>query len=136
MTTRLGLNTPAADLNEWDWVVDKMAHAVQEIQVAMVGKYIDLVDSYKSLNEALTHAGIQNSCRVCIHYVDADHVEQQGAHCLESMDAILVPGGFGVRGVEGMIKAVHYAREQASRFSAFVLACRLWSLSMHGTVPA
>ena len=125
VTTRLGLNTAAADLNEWDWVVDKMAHAVQEIQVAMVGKYIDLVDSYKSLNEALTHAGIQNNCRVCIHYVDADHIEQQGAHCLQSMDAILVPGGFGVRGIEGMIKTVHYAREQGIPFLGICLGMQV-----------
>ncbi len=125
VTTKLGLNTPPADLNEWDWVVDQMAHAVQEIQVAMVGKYIDLVDSYKSLNEALTHAGIRNSCRVRIHYVDADHIEQQGAHCLESMDAILVPGGFGIRGIEGMIMAVHYAREQGIPFLGICLGMQV-----------
>ncbi len=110
---KLGFQVPPADLTEWERVVDAMAHPEAEVRVAMVGKYVNLVDAYKSLNEALIHAGIQTRTRVQIVYVDSEHIEQTGTSCLEGMDAILVPGGFGERGVEGKISAAHYAREHA-----------------------
>jgi CTP synthase len=109
---KFGMNAPPADLREWDEVVYAMEHPVAEVTVAMVGKYVDLADSYKSLAEALTHAGIKTRTRVRIRYIDSESIEQQGTRVLEGMDAILVPGGFGVRGIEGKIRAAGYAREQ------------------------
>lgn len=108
---RLGLTCPPADLSDWQQVVDALLHPVKEVTIAMVGKYIELPDAYKSLNEALLHAGIQLRTKVNIHYIDAESIEQQGTAVLESVDAILVPGGFGDRGTEGKIAAVKYARE-------------------------
>jgi CTP synthase len=100
-----------ADLSEWERVADAMAHPEHEVNVAMVGKYVNLTESYKSLNEALAHGGIKNRTRVNIVYIDSEQIERQGTDMLEGMDAILVPGGFGERGVEGKIAAVRYARE-------------------------
>jgi CTP synthase len=100
-----------ADLREWDDLVEKRIHAADEITVAMVGKYVDLADAYKSLNEALIHAGLHTGCKVKIRYVDSEQVESQGAKVLQGADAILVPGGFGERGVEGKIIAARRARE-------------------------
>jgi len=108
---QLGLHVPPADLSDWRRVVDGLTHAAHEVDIAMVGKYVDLTESYKSLNEALTHAGIQTSTRVNIHYFDSEEFEQGGLDALAEMDAVLVPGGFGERGVEGKIAAVQYARE-------------------------
>jgi CTP synthase len=108
---QLGLHVPPANLSEWQRVVDGLMHTTREVDIAMVGKYVDLTESYKSLNEALTHAGIQTSTRVNIHYFDSEEFEQGGLGALAEMDAILVPGGFGERGVEGKIAAVQYARE-------------------------
>ncbi|HEX5055080.1 MAG TPA: CTP synthase [Gammaproteobacteria bacterium] len=110
---KLGLKAPAADLREWDSVVEAMVHPKHSVTIAMAGKYMDLVDSYKSLNEALIHAGIQTRCRVNIRYIDSEKLETEGAaaEALEGVDAILVPGGFGNRGIEGKIVAVQYARE-------------------------
>ncbi|RVU86149.1 CTP synthase [Leucothrix sargassi] len=109
---KLGLpNLPEADLSDWRKVINAMEFPEAEVHVAMVGKYVDLTESYKSLNEALTHAGIQNSARVKIHYIDSEKLESDGLDALADMDAILVPGGFGIRGVEGKISAVRYARE-------------------------
>jgi CTP synthase len=88
-----------------------MANPLQEVNIAMVGKYMDLADSYKSLSEALTHAGIHTRTRVKINYMDSEEVERQGVQRLRGMDAILVPGGFGVRGIEGKIATARYARE-------------------------
>ena len=110
---KLGLNLPPADLSEWQQVVDAIDHPTREVNVAMVGKYVDLTDAYKSLNEALLHAGIHTTTQVKIHYIDSEDIERQGTFCLEEMDAILVPGGFGERGIEGKIAAVRYARERA-----------------------
>ncbi len=100
-----------ADLREWDDLVEKRINAADEITVAMVGKYVDLADAYKSLNEALIHAGLHTGCKVKIRYVDSEQVESQGAKVLQGADAILVPGGFGERGVEGKIIAARHARE-------------------------
>lgn len=108
---RLHLDTAPADLHEWDQVEDALRNQKHDVNVAMVGKYTDLADSYKSLSEALFHAGIHTRTRVNITYVDSEDIETNGTGCLESMDAILVPGGFGNRGIEGKIAAVRYARE-------------------------
>ncbi len=102
---------PEADLSDWKDVVNAMEFPEAEVTVAMVGKYTDLTESYKSLNEALTHAGIQTQSRVNIRYVDAEKLESDPDSLLQGVDAILVPGGFGKRGVEGKIAAVRYARE-------------------------
>ncbi len=94
---------PPADLSTWDKLVDALEHPEHEVHIAMVGKYVDLTESYKSLSEALTHAGIHTRSKVHIHYVDSEAVERDGVDSLRGMDAILVPGGFGKRGVEGKI---------------------------------
>jgi CTP synthase len=110
---RLGLGPrPTADLSDWQRVVDAFMHPEREVTIAMVGKYTDLIDAYKSVNEALLHAGIQNRSRVNIHYIDAESLEENGTAELDGVDAILVPGGFGDRGTEGKIMAVQYAREK------------------------
>lgn len=108
---KLNLNVPTADLKEWDSVVEAMENPAHEVTVAMVGKYMDLVDSYKSLNEALVHAGIRTRSRVNIRYIDSEKLETEGFASLDGVDAILVPGGFGIRGIEGKIAAAKYARE-------------------------
>ncbi len=107
----LGLQCPEADLSEWDKVVEGKLHPTNEITISMVGKYMELLDAYKSLIEALTHAGIHTSTKVKINYIDAERVESEGVGILSDADAILVPGGFGERGVEGKLMAVRYARE-------------------------
>jgi CTP synthase len=107
---KLQLETPPADLSEWDRVVDARMNPEAEVDVAMVGKYVDLKDAYISLNESLRHAGIRTRTRVNIHFVDSEEVEQNGDTPLLGMDAILVPGGFGERGIEGKIAAAGYAR--------------------------
>lgn len=107
----LGLQCREADLTEWDKVVDGKLNPVNSITISMVGKYMELLDAYKSLIEALTHAGIHTSTKVKINYIDAERVEQEGVGILSDADAILVPGGFGERGVEGKLMAVQYARE-------------------------
>ncbi len=108
---KFDIEVPPADLSEWEEVVAAMAHPQAEVNVAMVGKYVNLADAYKSLNEALIHAGARTRTRVNIVYVDSEQIEQDGTACLAGMDAVLVPGGFGKRGVEGKIAAVRYARE-------------------------
>jgi CTP synthase len=108
---RFGLECGQADLSEWDRVVDAKLNPEHEVTIAMVGKYMELLDAYKSLIEALSHAGIQARTKVNVRYIDSENIEQQGTGLLEGVDAILVPGGFGSRGVEGKIAAVRYARE-------------------------
>lgn len=108
---KLGLSAPPADLSEWQAVVDSWEHPENQVTVAIVGKYVEHTDAYKSLHEALVHAGIHTRTRVEIRYVDSEAVESSGPACLEGSDAILVPGGFGVRGVEGKIAAARLARE-------------------------
>jgi len=107
----LGLQCPEADLSEWDKVVEGKLNPVNSITISMVGKYMELLDAYKSLIEALTHAGIHTHTKVNINYIDAERVESEGVGILGDADAILVPGGFGERGVEGKLMAVQYARE-------------------------
>ncbi|MBL0949420.1 MAG: CTP synthase, partial [Pseudomonas sp.] len=108
---RFGLECGGADLSEWDRVVDAKLNPEKEVTIAMVGKYMELLDAYKSLIEAMSHAGIQNRTKVNLRYIDSEDIENQGTALLEGVDAILVPGGFGLRGVEGKIKTVQYARE-------------------------
>lgn len=105
------LDPPKPDLSPWHKIVEAAANPSVEINLAMVGKYVELADAYKSLNEAVKHAGTHTDSRVNIHYVDSESVEQNGTDMLANMDAILVPGGFGLRGVEGKIAAAQYARE-------------------------
>ena len=108
---RFGVTAQDADLSEWDAVVDAVEHPDGAVNIGMVGKYTGLTDSYKSLVEALIHAGIQTRTTIDIHYVDSEDVEQGGVDRLRGMDAILVPGGFGNRGIEGKISTANYARE-------------------------
>ncbi|EDY86434.1 CTP synthase [gamma proteobacterium HTCC5015] len=108
---KLNLGGRPADLSEWDAVVEALEKVQHEVTVAMVGKYVELKDSYKSLNEALAHAGIHTYSKVNVRYLDSEKLEREGLAELEGVDAILVPGGFGERGVEGKIAAVRYARE-------------------------
>jgi len=108
---QFGLQCPPADLSEWDRVVDGKLNPEKSITIAMVGKYMDLLDAYKSLNESLSHAGIHARTKVNVNYIDAERVESEGISILQDADAILVPGGFGERGVEGKLMAVQYARE-------------------------
>jgi CTP synthase len=108
---RLALDCNPADLSEWDRVVEKLNSPVSSVDIAMVGKYVDLTEAYKSLSEALLHAGLNTGTKVNIHYFDSEEIEKNGTDCLTEMSAILVPGGFGNRGVEGKIATVQYARE-------------------------
>ena len=108
---KLRLNTPPANLKRWDDLVYETEHPKNEIHIAMVGKYVDLSDSYKSLNEALRHAGMKNHAKVVIEYIDSETITEANVSRLAKFDGILVPGGFGVRGVEGKICAARYARE-------------------------
>jgi CTP synthase len=109
---RLGLTPPPADLSAWQQVVQAKAHPEGVVDIAMVGKYVQMRDSYISLNEALQHAGLKTRSRVNVHFVESTDVETSGTGRLDGMDAILVPGGFGERGIEGKIQAVRYAREK------------------------
>ncbi len=108
---RLRLNTPPANLKRWDELVYETEHPKGDINIAMVGKYVDLSDSYKSLNEALRHAGMKNHVRVKIGYIDSESLSPDNVSQLAKFDAVLVPGGFGPRGVEGKICAARFARE-------------------------
>ncbi len=119
---RLGLDCPPADLSEWDDVLAReFAEDLPTVRIAMVGKYMDLLDAYKSLNEALKHAGLQSMAKVEVDYIDAEQIEQEGTAVLEGVDAILVPGGFGDRGFEGKIQTVTYARENNVPFLGICL---------------
>jgi CTP synthase len=108
---KLGMEVPAADLSQWQAVVDALERPAHEVDIAMVGKYVYLTESYKSLSEALVHAGIHTRTRVNIRYVDSEALERDGPAALAGMDAVLVPGGFGERGIEGKVVAARHARE-------------------------
>jgi CTP synthase len=122
---KFGLDVPDADLSEWQQVVGALEHPLAEVHVAMVGKYVELTESYKSLSEALTHAGIHTLTKVKIHYVDSEDIEREGTHCLEGMDAILVPGGFGRRGIEGKVDAARFARERGVPYLGICLGMQV-----------
>ena len=121
----LRLQTPPADMQAWQDIVHRIDHPQGEIQIAMVGKYVELTESYKSLNEALVHAGIHATQKVQIHYIDSETLAAEGTAALANMDAILVPGGFGTRGVEGKIRAVQYAREHQVPYLGICLGMQL-----------
>jgi len=108
---RFHLECPPADLSEWESVVEATMKPERDVNIAMVGKYMDLLDAYKSLIEAIKHAGIQTRTRVKIRYIDSETIDTEGLQGLEDVDAIVVPGGFGERGIEGMIKTAQFARE-------------------------
>jgi CTP synthase len=122
---KLHLNARKANLAEWDKVVHAMEHPTDTITVAMVGKYVHLTESYKSLSEALKHAGLHTLTHVNIRYVDSELIESQGTAQLEDVDAILVPGGFGERGIEGKIKAAHYARTKGIPYLGICLGMQV-----------
>ncbi len=122
---QLNLDVKPADLSEWQGVVDARRDPEAEVNIGMVGKYMDFRDSYISLSEALLHAGIHTSTRVNIHYIESQDIEDEGTGRLESLDAILVPGGFGERGVEGKILTVQYARENNVPFLGICLGLQV-----------
>ncbi|CAM4316895.1 CTP synthase [Kerstersia similis] len=122
----LNLNPPPADLSAWDAMNDALRHPESEVRIGMVGKYVDLTESYKSLSEALVHASIHTRSKVIIDYIDSEEIEKRGAaELLSGLDAILVPGGFGKRGTEGKIAAVRYARENKVPFLGICLGMQL-----------
>jgi CTP synthase len=122
---KLKLNTPPASLKRWDDLVDAVEHPNGELSIAMVGKYVDLSDSYKSLNEALRHAGIHNHARVHIEYIDSETLTTENAPQLSRFDAILVPGGFGKRGIEGKICSARFARENKIPYLGICLGMQI-----------
>jgi CTP synthase len=122
---QLRLDLPPADLSEWDAVVSAKQNPDGEINVGMVGKYVDLRDAYISLSEALLHGGIHTRTRVNIHYFESQQIELDGVECLRGMDGIVVPGGFGDRGIEGKIRAVRYARENMVPYLGICLGMQL-----------
>jgi CTP synthase len=121
----LRLDRPPADLALWDRLVHDLEHPQGEVRIAMVGKYVDLTESYKSLTEALIHAGIHTHSRVRIDYIDSEQIERDGPQALAAFDAILVPGGFGRRGVEGKIRAIRFARENRLPYLGICLGMQL-----------
>ena len=121
----LALSPPPADLTVWDRLVDVIEHPRNQVRIGMVGKYVDLTESYKSLTEALVHAGIHTHSHVSIEYIDSESIESEGTECLAHLDAILVPGGFGKRGTEGKIAAIRYARENGVPYLGICLGMQL-----------
>ena len=125
VVSKLGLKCGPADLSEWKSVVSKLERPNHSVDIAMVGKYMDLTESYKSLSEALIHAGVHTQTKVNIHYFDSEEIEKNGADALSKMSAVLVPGGFGLRGIEGKIKAVQFARENNIPFLGICLGLQV-----------
>ena len=121
----LQIEAKPADLSVWTHLVYEMENPQYEVTIGMVGKYVDLTESYKSLIEALRHAGIHNHTRVNIRYIDSEQIEKDGIACLANLDAILVPGGFGKRGTEGKIAAIRYARENRIPYLGICLGMQL-----------
>ena len=122
---KLGILAKAANLSIWKKLVDALEHPEHSVDIAFVGKYVDLTESYKSLIEALNHAGMHTRSRVQIHYIDSEDIERNGPGSLKAMDAILVPGGFGRRGTEGKIAAIRYARENQVPYLGICLGMQL-----------
>lgn len=122
---KLNILAKPADLSVWNKLVDALEHPQYSVTIALVGKYVDLTESYKSLSEALIHAGIHTQSKINITYVDSEDIEKNGVDCLAGMDAILVPGGFGKRGVEGKISAIHYARTHGIPYLGICLGLQL-----------
>ena len=122
---KLNILAKAADLSSWDKIAHALANPKHSVNIAFVGKYVDLTESYKSLTEALIHAGIHTQSKVKIHYMDSEDIEKNGTDALKGMDAILVPGGFGKRGTEGKIAAIQYARENKVPYLGICLGMQL-----------
>ena len=122
---KLRLEVPPADLAAWRQVANAKINPDGQIDIAMVGKYVQIRDSYISLNEALMHGGLKTRTRVKVHYIESTDIEKEGVGCLAGMDAILVPGGFGERGIEGKIQAVRYAREHGVPYLGICLGMQL-----------
>lgn len=122
---RFGIKCPKPDLSEWQWVVDQETNLKGEVTIGMVGKYMDLADAYISLNESLRHAGIHTATKVRIKHIEAESLETDGLDCLKGLSGILVPGGFGERGVEGKIQAIQYARENNIPYLGICLGMQL-----------
>jgi CTP synthase len=122
---QLGLDLPPADLSEWDAIVEAKQNPSAEVNVAMVGKYMDLKDSYISLVEALQHGGIHTRTKVKIHFIESRDIEENGVDCLRDMDGIVVPGGFGDRGIEGKIETVQFARENGIPYLGICLGLQV-----------
>ncbi len=122
---KLNIQVKPADLAVWDKLVWSLEHPEQEVHIGMVGKYVDLTESYKSLIEALSHAGLHTRTKVHIEYIDSEQVELEGTDLLKGLDAILVPGGFGKRGTEGKIKSIQYARENKVPYLGICLGMQL-----------
>jgi CTP synthase len=122
---QLDLEIPPADLGEWQAIVEAKKNPTAEVNIAMVGKYVDLKDSYISLVEALLHGGIHTQTRVNIRFVEAQDIEEQGLDCLRDIDGIVVPGGFGDRGIEGKIQAVRFARENGVPYLGICLGMQV-----------
>jgi CTP synthase len=122
---KLEIDAPHANLSEWESLVFRLEHPKRSVNIALVGKYVDLTESYKSLSEALTHAGIHTGSKINIHYIDSEKIVDDGSALLAGMDAILVPGGFGKRGVEGKIRAIRYARDHRVPYLGICLGMQL-----------
>jgi CTP synthase len=122
---RLDVLARPADVSPWDRLVDALEHPQHHVTVALVGKYVDLTESYKSLTEALIHAGIHTRSKVEIRYIDSESIERDGVAALKGADAVLVPGGFGKRGIEGKIRAIQYAREHRVPYLGICLGMQL-----------
>ena len=122
---QLKLNASKANLNEWNYIVDAKKDSKDEVDIAMVGKYIDLRDAYISLTEALLHGGIKTLTKVNIHYFESQDIEENGVETLKAMDGIVVPGGFGDRGIEGKIETVRYARENGVPYLGICLGMQV-----------
>ena len=122
---KLGILARAADLSLWARLIDALEHPQHEIEIAFVGKYVDLTESYKSLIEALNHASMHTRCKVKLRFIDSEEIEKQGVGLLTGADAVLVPGGFGKRGTEGKIAAIRHAREQGIPFLGICLGMQL-----------
>tara|TARA_B110000008_G_scaffold45697_1_gene43700 strand:- start:1170 stop:2792 length:1623 start_codon:yes stop_codon:yes gene_type:complete len=118
---KFDLSCHEPDLSDWDQVIDAKLNPEKQVNIAMVGKYMELLDAYKSLIEAIDHAGIHHKAKVNIQFIDAEVIERQGTDILKGKDAILVPGGFGHRGVEGKIRTVQFARENKVPFLGICL---------------
>lgn len=123
--SKLQLEAPAANLREWDDLIHKLENPNGQVKIALVGKYVDLTESYKSLSEALIHAGIHCDAKINITYIDSEEIEEKGVEVLHDMNAILVPGGFGTRGVEGKVQAIKYARENNVPYLGICLGMQL-----------
>src|SRR5690606_1316831 len=121
----LAISPPPADLSMWDGLIEALEHPQHEVHIGMVGKYVDLTESYKSLIEALQHAGIHTRSKVIIDYIDSEDLEGGAVEKLAALDAILVPGGFGKRGTEGKIRAIQYARENQVPYLGICLGMQL-----------